>query len=148
MFDFNKFNKKKSPTWNYNTSDFDYVKTSDVYAKIGDMPFNIHGVFITPDNGYGEGAVLIADKCFVNAPKNFVPTVKEILNDDNAVKEINEHGARVFIEQYYSKKYKRDGYSIVFFEDDDVKSAEINPDDFTDIPSETKTESKPKDVPF
>lgn len=148
MYDFNKFNKKKNPTWNYDTTDFEYVKTSDVYAKIGDKPFNVHGVFVTPDNGYGEGAVLIADKCFVNAPKNFVSTVKEILNDDNAVSEINEHGVQVFIEKYYSKKYHRDGYSIVFCEDNAVESADINPDDFTEIPSEKKTESAPKDVPF
>lgn len=148
MYDFNKFNKKKSPTWNYDTTDFDYVKTSDVYAKICELPFVIHGVFITHDNGYGEGAVLIADKCFVNAPKNFVPTAKEILNDDNAVSEINEHGTKVFIEKYYSKKYHRDGYSIVFCDDESVKAAEINPDDFTDITPEHKPESKTKDVPF
>lgn len=148
MYDFNKFNKKKNPTWSYDTTNFEYVKTSDVCAKIGDKPFTIHGVFITPDNGYGEGAVLIADKCFVNAPKSFVPTAKEILNDTAAVNEINEHGTKVFIEKFYSKKYKRDGYNIEFFKDESVESAEINPDDFTDIPSEKKTETTHKDVPF
>lgn len=148
MYDFNKFNKKKNPTWNYDTTDFDYVKTSDVFAKIASVPFIIHGVFLTSDNGFGEGAVLIADKCFVNAPKNFVSIAKEILNDDNAVNEINEHGAKVFIEKFYSKKYKRDGYSIVFCEDDSANAAEINPDEFTDITPENKPESKPKDVPF
>lgn len=148
MYDFRKFNTKKNPKWNYDTTDFTYVKTSDVCAKIGDSPFTIHGVFITHDNGYGDGAVLIADKCFVNAPKSFVSTAKEILNDDNAVNEINEHGVKVFIEKFYSKKYKRDGYNIEFFEDESVKSVEINPDDFTEIPSVKKTESTPKDVPF
>lgn len=148
MYDFKKFNKKKNPTWSYDTSDFDYVKTSDVYAKIGDAPFNVHGVFITPDTGYGVGAVIIADKCFINAPKSFVETVNEILADDNAVKEINEHGTRMFIEKYYSKKYHRDGYAIYFYDDESTESVDINPNDFTELPSEKKTESTHKDVPF
>ncbi len=107
-------NKKlNSIEWGYDTKDFEFKKCSEVEL---DTPLKIHGVFITSDNGYGEGACAILDDSILNMPARFVPIVRDILDDQEAIAEINEGRAGIKVSTFISKKYKRTGYDIEFLE--------------------------------
>lgn len=136
--DFTKFNSTGNKKWNHNTDGFEYYKTSEVFEKIKEKTLTMRGIFITPDNGYGKGAVIITDKFLLNTPSAFVSVAEEILSDDDAVKEIDSTGTKFHIETFVSKKFKRNGYKIVFGE---YEYTNINPNDFEPLPTD-------KDTPF
>lgn len=97
--------------WTKNTEGWkDYKKCREL-EEGKHYPF--YGCFVTPDNGYGEGGVIISDGFFVNAPKDFVQDIKAIRENPKAVEAINEGKETFRIEKFYAKKYKRDGYRIV-----------------------------------
>lgn len=108
-----KFNKGNSIDWNYKTEGFDFKKPSEMAL---DTVFPIHGVFTTPDNGYGVGGVVILDDCLLNAPAHDVDTIKAILADDETVEEIKAGKCGVKVTTYTSKKFKRTGYGLEFVE--------------------------------
>ena len=97
-----KFNKNVGIDWGIKTDDLEFKKALDM--KDGEYPFL--GGWISPDNGYGEGAVIITDGYLVNAPSGFVDVLKEIRNDPEAVELIKEGNEIFCVEHYESKKYK------------------------------------------
>lgn len=108
-----KFNRNNSIDWNYETKDFEFKKASEMKL---DTVYPIHGVFTTPDNGYGVGAVIILDDCLLNAPQHEVDTTKAVMADPETVEEIKAGKCGIKISTYTSKKFKRTGYSIEFVE--------------------------------
>lgn len=102
-------------TWKIDTRDFEFKKVSDVFAKVGTKVLTMHGVF-TNTSKFGEQAVIILEKCMMNAPKNFVETAKIILDSKEMCDEINEKGVQFHIEKEHSKKYNSD-YYVIKFED-------------------------------
>lgn len=100
-----------SVEWGYETKDFPFKKCSEVEL---DTPMKIHGVFVTADNGYGEGACAILDNAILNMPARFVDIVRDIIADQEAVTEIKEGRAGIKVSTFISKKYKRTGYDIEF----------------------------------
>ena len=92
---------KSNIKWNIETKDFEYKKAMDL--KVGkEYPF--YGCFITSDKGYGEGAVIITDEFFVNAPGSFVDNIREIIADPESVDAINEHTEKFKVEHYETDK--------------------------------------------
>lgn len=102
---------KKNVRWDYETKGFEFVKASEVEEGV---VYPIHGVFITPDKGFGEGAVVILDDKLLNAPSASVETIRDIINDDESVELIKAGKAGVRVYTYTSKKYKRTGYGLEF----------------------------------
>lgn len=99
--------------WNIDTKDMEY-------KKCGEMPqetqFRLHGVFTTPDNGYGRGAVAILDDTLLNMPQRYVEVVDKILADEEMIDEIKSGKVAIEISEFVNKKYKKIGYDVTFVE--------------------------------
>jgi len=106
---FSKFNKGSKFTVILD-NDVTYMKLDDV--EEGRIPFE--GVYLSDKGLYGTSASLIVhSKVVVNLPKHLVPTIKAIIEDDTAVKLINE--GKTFFEK---KAYIKDGkkhYTVEFY---------------------------------
>lgn len=99
--------------WGIDTKEMEFRKCKEMAL---DTPFRLRGVFYTPDNGYGRGAVAILDDTLVNLPTRYVNTVETILNDPEMVEEIKSGKVAIRITEFTSKKYKKIGYDVTFEE--------------------------------
>lgn len=99
--------------WGFETEGFEFKKCADLKL---DTPYAIHGIFCTPDNGYGPGAVIILDDALLNVPASQYEKVSGVLSDPEAVEDIKSGAYGVIITEYTSKKYKRKGFGIEFTE--------------------------------
>lgn len=97
-----KFNKGQS--FNIDTRDFKYVKMSELYAERGaDATNYVDGMFIhTSKLGTQPVFIDTANKILVNAPSYLVDTVREILNDPEAVNDIKTGKVGYKIREYDS----------------------------------------------
>lgn len=107
----NRFNKGNKIDWNYETEGFEFKSPSEMEL---DKVYPMHGVFTTPDSGYGVGGVIICDDCLLNVPQSYVDTVKEILADQEAIEQIKAGKLGFKVGTYQSRKFKRTGYSVEF----------------------------------
>lgn len=109
-----KHNKKTlSQEWGIDTTNFEYKKSAELEME---KVYTMRGLFISKDNGYGEGLVIILDDCFVNASQSYIEEAKDILADEEAVEQIKNGKAGVKFHKFYAKKYKKDGYGLQFIE--------------------------------
>lgn len=106
-----KFNSKKSVDWGVNTEGYVFKKTSELKLNTS---YAFKGCYVSADNGFGEGAVIITDGFFVNCPQRMVKTIKEILDDAEAVEEIKAGKETFHVETYFNKKQKKELFDIVF----------------------------------
>lgn len=99
---------KRQVNWGIDTKDAPYVKAAEL--KEGEI-YNLHGAFLTADNGYGIGAVLITDVdgevTLVNAPAATVEIVKEILEDTEIQESIKEGNEAFKVRSYMNNKLKK-----------------------------------------
>ena len=98
--------------WGFDTEGLPYKKLQELEAY---RTYTLRGCFVTPDHGYGEGAVLITDDALVNVPARYVQTILDIRSDKEDVKDIKA-GKVGFHYEMFKSKYGRDGYGIVFDE--------------------------------
>ena len=107
---------KKVINWGVDTGDFKFLKMEEVLNAFGSRQ-KINGLFITTGK-YGEqGVLILADrKVLMNAPSRMVDTFKEILHDEEAIKQIKDGLVGVEIYSYKSKQYGRTCYSINFID--------------------------------
>lgn len=104
-----KYNKT-GINWGIETDGFAYVKLAELEeGKI----YPLRGMFVTPDNGFGEGAVLITDSCMVNIPQRYVQMINEIRASKEDVEEIIA-GKCGFHYETFTSKYGTPGYTIAF----------------------------------
>lgn len=99
---------KKQVNWDVNTEGAEYVKAAEL--KEGEV-FTLHGAYLTKDNGYGLGSVLITDidgviTC-VNAPQATVDIVKEILEDTEIQESIKAGHEGFKVRAYMNNKLKK-----------------------------------------
>ena len=106
-------NYKGGIDWGIDTKEMDFAKCGEMEQE---TPLNVHGFFITSDNGYGRGAVAILDDVLLNLPQRYVETVDTILSDDEMIEEIKEGRVAIKISTFTSKKYKKVGYDVTFVE--------------------------------
>lgn len=104
-----KFNRNVI-NWEINTESFPYIKLKDL-EEGKDYP--LRGCFTSPDNGYGEGAVLITDSAMINIPQRYVSLVNEIREDPEAVEQIKAGKAAFHYVSFQPKDHKNKGYRIV-----------------------------------
>ena len=90
-----RFNKGQS--FNIDTRDYNYVKMSELYAKEGDDTVLHKGKL-----GMQPVFIDIENKALVNAPAYLCDTVKEILNDEEAVSTIKAGKVGYTIREYES----------------------------------------------
>ena len=106
-----KFNKGGKIDWGIDTTSMTFKKTSEVELN---KTYDLKGCFITPDRGYGEGAVLISDGFLLNIPARYIDTINDIILDSEVVEEIKSGKCGFIVTSFISEKFKRTGYSIEF----------------------------------
>lgn len=127
-----RFNKKGGVHFDVNTEGMVAKKASEVYAEIKNEPLLMKAVFINKDNGMGESVSVVTPNTILYFGNCCVETAREIREDPEAVKELNETGAYFMIEEFMSKKFKKAGYKFTFLDDEDV------PEDVKNDPSKMK----------
>lgn len=106
-----KYNKESNTaTWSIDSTNFAYVKIRDLDEGVH---YALRGMFVTPDHGYGEGAVLITDHFCVNIPNRYVDLIREMIADPEVVAQINAGGESWHYEKFMSK-YNREGFKVIF----------------------------------
>lgn len=123
-----KFNKKNGVHFTIETEGMEAHKAAEVMAEIGNAPLIMRAIFINKDNGLGESVSVVTTNSIIYFGKSMVETAREIREDPEAVKELNEKGAYFRIESFESKKFKRTGYKFVFLEESEYP-AEVKDDD-------------------
>lgn len=108
-----KFNASKSIEWGIDTKSLPFKKTSQVQLN---TEYNLKGFFVTPDNGYGEGVVLISDEFLLNAPTRLIDTIKEMQKDEEVVAAIKAGKCAFKVYTFESKQFKRTGFGIEFID--------------------------------
>lgn len=99
--------------WGIDTKEMEFKKCKELPL---DTVLTLRGVFTTPDNGYGPGAVAILDEKLVNLPIRYFDTVEIILNDPEMIEEIKSGKVGIIVSEFMSKKYKKIGYDVTFVE--------------------------------
>lgn len=109
-----KFNTgATSIDWGIDTQDMKYKKTSQVQLN---TEYNLRGFYVTPDNGYGKGAVLISDDFLLNAPSRFADIISNMLADQEVVEAVKAGKCAFKVYTFESKQFKRTGYGIEFID--------------------------------
>ena len=106
-----KYNRSKNINWRIDTTDFKYIKLGDLEP---DTVYDLCGMFVTADHGYGEGAVLIMKDCFVNIPERYVDIIKAMTADPETVQLIDSGKCGFKYTEFTSKKYHRTGFAVEF----------------------------------
>ena len=111
-----KFNKT---TFGIDTTDFQYIKLSDIYTSESDggkdVIHKINGIYVHKSQ-FGVSSVIIDEENMrlVNLPSHTTETVREILADDDAVQNIKDGKVGYTIYEYESHGKKC--YSISFID--------------------------------
>lgn len=101
-----KYGKKKSP-FNVDTREFGF-------EKLTEGEYHVMGFFINNKSKYGSNPVLITDGSFINLPKYMLGMVKEILEDSEAIEDINSGNTFAKFEEIETPNGKT--FSIQFIE--------------------------------
>lgn len=111
MTPFSKYRRNMSIDWEIVTTDFPFVKCSEMPLE---EKIPIFGFFITPDSGYGEGAIVILEKELLSLPQRYVQDIKDYMDDPEVVEFTKAHKAAIIITTFVSNKYKKQGFDVEF----------------------------------
>lgn len=98
-----------------NTVEHDeFKKLEDLYNN-GVKTFKVLGFFITGDFGYGKGCFINSDEYNVTLPQHQLSTVLNIMEDEEAIAEINSGIVVANIYEYELPRYKgRKFYNVEY----------------------------------
>lgn len=113
-FDFADEFNHRGRLFTIDTEGFEGHKAAEVYAEVKDSPLIMKGVFINKDTGYGESVSVVTPNSIIYFGKTNLEAAHSIRDNQKAVNKINEKGAFFRIKTFYSKKFKKDGYSFEF----------------------------------
>lgn len=93
----------------------EFKSLKDLYTENGaDYTYILTGCYINTKGKFGDQPVLMTPYFFVNAPSHLVDTVKDIMEDDETVQQINDGDAGFVIETYKDKLHGNLCYSVRF----------------------------------
>ena len=110
---FSKYRRNMSIDWGIDTTDYPFVKCSEMDLE---KKLPIYGMFITPDSGYGEGAIVILEDSLLSLPQRYTAQIKDMMDDPEVVQVIKDKKAAIIVTTFESKKFKKTGYDIEFTE--------------------------------
>lgn len=113
-FDFADEFNHRGRLFTIDTEGFEGHKAAEVYEAVKDAPLIMKGVFINKDTGYGESVSVVTPNSIIYFGKTNLEAAHSIRDNQRAVDRINEKGAFFRIKTFYSKKFKKDGYSFEF----------------------------------
>lgn len=108
----NKFNKKVVEFTFKPSEDFEYYNLEDVYNNFKDKPIKVLGLYINKSKIYDESPLVVSDFGYINLPVHLVDSVKEIRDNEEVVKMINDGKVGFTIYTYESQKSTKLCYSI------------------------------------
>lgn len=114
------------------SSKCEFIKVKDLGSL--EKPFKVLGVHVIdqPGSPYGDTVFVcvIANGKPVNVdlPKSAVPVVRQILEDAEAVQEINSGKVGISLSLYRSEKYKKDNCTSYRFVEIDQNGDEVRAD--------------------
>lgn len=107
-----KYNK--STVFTNKVEHTEFKKLEELY-KEGIETINVLGLYITGDFGYGKGCFINSDEYNITLPQHQLETVENILEDQEAIDEINAGIVVAKIYEYELQRYKdRKFYNIEF----------------------------------
>lgn len=87
------------------TTGFEFKKLGDLYdAKKPDMVYSVYGLYINRKGKYGESPFAASDGYFISLPAHLTDVVKAILNDSEAIEQMNTSKAGLVIRPYDDDK--------------------------------------------
>lgn len=104
------FNKER--LFDIDTSEFEYCSLEDLYAEVGEGPFEIRGVYINTKGLYDDAPVLAIDDRYVNLPAHLVDACRAMLSDNRCVRAINDGKCGFKIYTYRQKRFNKECYSV------------------------------------
>lgn len=91
-----------------------YVKLAELYKTNGpEHLYELCGMYINTKGRFGDQPVLWTHGVYVNLPEHMLGTCSDILNDQEAIDQINAGQAGFKIYEYQNKN-GRTGYSVTF----------------------------------
>lgn len=122
-----KYNKGSK--FNANLNGLEFIKLEDVFkmsedekAVSGRKPiYKITGIFINSKSKYGPRPFVSTPDFLVDLPTHMLETTRQMLADDELIKEVNEGKVGFTVRAYYSNKYHKDCFSINF---EDIEPSE------------------------
>lgn len=112
MFNFGKFNKKR--LFNVElTGDEEYTNLETLVHDNGmDAEYRLRAVYIGTKSQFDpETPLVLIDGFYVNLPQHQLAEVKAILNDQSAIRAINDGTAGFKIVTYEQKKFRKTCYA-------------------------------------
>lgn len=111
-----KFNGRK---FNIDTTGFEYKSLAEMFSEYqlddgSEVIFPLTGVFINTKGHYGDAPVFTTASEYVNIPAHMLSTAKQILEDDEAIRDINDGIVGFTIYKYHSEAYNKECYGVAF----------------------------------
>lgn len=108
-----KFNTER--LFNIETENFDYIDLEGLYTITKEPEthvFVVKGIYINTKGMYDPQPVLALDDTYVNLPAHLTDVCRQMIDDRQAVAEINAGHLGFRITKYYKTRYQRDCYSV------------------------------------
>lgn len=97
--------------------EFTFRTLEELYKENGkEEVYPVKGMFINTKGRYGDNPVLVCSEYYVSLPSHLVDVVKEIRQDKQLVKDINDDKVGFKIYEYTHPKYNRKCYSITWLD--------------------------------
>lgn len=101
--------------FNYDSSKNDFISLQELlFQTKEDSIHTLRGLYINTKSMYGDAPVAVIDGLNVNLPSHMLDTVRDILNDDGAIADINNELVGFKVYEYHSTAHNRECYSIKF----------------------------------
>lgn len=115
------FSKKYSKAKKFDivTNGFEYLSLHDLFTQNGEAAiYPLRGIYINTKGKYDDSPVFATDSYFVNIPSHMTETAKEILADEEAIKDINGGKVAFKIYTYVSQRFNKECFGIDFLDVD------------------------------
>lgn len=99
----------KGSLFSVDTEGFEFSSLKELYEADGDgRIYTVDGLYINTKSEYGDHPVAIISEIqkLVDFPNHMSKEVKDILQNDADIEDIQNGNAKFVIELYYAKKYK------------------------------------------
>lgn len=115
-YNFKSLNKHSDRKFNYDeTQHRDFTTLSKLYEENGaGQVYTVYGVWINKRDKYGERPEVVLRDYILDAPRSTVDLWKNVLNDEQAIKSINDGECKFTIDKFYSERYFKDIYVFNF----------------------------------
>lgn len=108
-----KYNRTRK--FDIDTTGFEYAALADLFNDNGaNKVYPVCGIYINTKGKFNDSPVIATDKCYVNFPAHMTDTCREILQDADAIDEINKGHVGFKIYTYHQAKYDKDCFGVEF----------------------------------